>query len=108
ARLSVARSDDICARCHGGAIPRLKAWDSSTVADPFLAGRELTRFWYLSWSEAERRLHSRGQDTGSSRPQRPEPLDGRFWGDGTPLTTALEYQGMALSACYQGGHGKLR
>jgi predicted CXXCH cytochrome family protein len=39
---------------------------------------------------------------------KPEPLDGRFWGDGTPLTTALEYQGMALSACYEGGHGRLK
>ena len=34
----------------------------------------------------------------------PPPLhDGRFWGDGTPLATATEYQGMAMSACYQGG-----
>jgi predicted CXXCH cytochrome family protein len=109
ARLSVARSDDICARCHGGTMPRFKEWNRVTFADPFLAGRELKRFWDLPFSEAEMRwLQAHGEDRDSSRPKRPEPLDGRFWGDGTPLTTAVEYQGLAMSACYQGGHGELR
>ncbi len=107
ARLSVARADDICARCHSSSRPRIETWDQVTHADPFLAGRDLTRFWYVFWSEAQLQLHAQGKDSRSSRPPLPEPLDGRFWGDGTPLTTALEYQGMALSACYQGGHGKM-
>jgi len=108
ARLSVARSDDVCARCHSIPRQRFETWDPVTYADPFLAGRELTRFFSVYWSEAEKRLLDQRKGPVSSRPQRPEPLDGRFWGDGTPLTTALEYQGMALSPCYQGGHGQLR
>jgi hypothetical protein len=107
ARLSVVRADDICARCHGGDRPRLDEWNKATYADPFLAGRDLKRFWYLPFSEAEQRLMSDGYKPESSVRPPPEPLDGRFWGDGTPLTTALEYQGVALSACYQDGHGKM-
>lgn len=106
ARLPVDRADDICARCHGGTMPRLKEWDRQTFADPFLAGRDLKRFWYRPFSEAEQHLRLRGQDDLPSPPP-PGPLDGRFWGDGTPLTTALEYQGLALSACYENGRGKL-
>jgi predicted CXXCH cytochrome family protein len=106
ARLSVARSDDICAHCHGGVMPRYTEWNKLTYADPFLPGRELRRFWYLPFSEAEQHLIEQGLHATSS--PRPEPLDGRFWGDGTPLTTALEYQGMALSACYRQGHGEMR
>ncbi len=49
----------------------------------------------------------RGQDTLPSPPPRPGPLNARFWGDGTPLTTAHEWQGMAMSACYEGGHGSM-
>ncbi len=108
ARLSVTRSDDVCARCHGaGPMPRRKEWNPDTHADPFLAGRELARSHFMYWSEGDIRLYQQRKDTASIGPQRPDPLDGRFWGDGTPLTTALEYQGMALSACYQGGHGKM-
>jgi hypothetical protein len=107
ARLPVARADDVCAHCHGSPKPRPEAWNPDTHPDPFLAGRELTRFFYLYWSEADIRPRGQGPDPRASGPQRPRPTDGSFWGDGTPLTTALEYQGMALSACYQGGHGKL-
>jgi predicted CXXCH cytochrome family protein len=107
ARLSVERSDEICARCHGGTVPRYDEWNRTTCADPFLAGRDLRRFWYVSFSEAEWYLRQQGQD-GQPSPMPQGALDGRFWGDGTPLTTALEYQGLALSACYQGGRGTLR
>jgi predicted CXXCH cytochrome family protein len=89
-------------------MPRYKEWDRLTDADPFLPGRDLKQFWYLPFSEAEKVLQEQGQDTVAAPVRRPEPLDGRFWGDGTPLTTALEYQGMALSACYQDGRGGLR
>jgi predicted CXXCH cytochrome family protein len=107
ARLSVARSDDVCAHCHGGTMPRIEAWDQVTQADPFLAGLDLKRFWHMPRSEAEQRLLELGKNVDTSHPAHPGPLDGRFWGDGTPLTTALEYQGMALSKCYQGGEGKM-
>jgi predicted CXXCH cytochrome family protein len=106
AKLSVTRATDVCARCHGGLSPRLHEWDRTTHADPFLPGRDLKRFFYQGFSEAELRLRRLDQDN-IVVPPRPEPLDGRFWGDGTPLTTALEYQGMALSACYQNGHGTM-
>ena len=62
ARLSVARADDICARCHGAPIPLVEAWNQVTQADPFLAGRELSRFWFLSWSEAEMRKKAQSQN----------------------------------------------
>jgi len=109
AKLSVKRSVDVCARCHGGPIPRFEAWNQYTYADPFLAGRDLSRFWYLAWSEEEMRRHAQsqgvkllsGQGVGS------QMLDGRFWGDGTPLTTAVEYQAMTMSACYEKGQGRM-
>jgi predicted CXXCH cytochrome family protein len=109
ARLSVPRSDDVCARCHGSPKPRLEAWNPDTRADPFLAGGELARFFYLYWSESQIRPRGRPRQTVSPPPGGGHrPVDGSFWGDGTPMRTALEYQGMALSACYQGGHGELR
>jgi hypothetical protein len=105
ARLSAARADEICARCHGGISPRLETWGPSQ-ADPYLAGRDLARFWRLYWSETEMRQMQDGLD--APPPPRPNSLDCFFWSDGTPLTTAKEYQGMALAACYKGGHGTLR
>lgn len=97
-RLSVERRDEICARCHGAIVPKPEAWDRRTHRDPFIAGLELSRFNTLFWSEQEQARLAR----------QPAPThDGRFWGDGTPMTTALEYNGMALSACYQKGQGNM-
>lgn len=107
AKLSVERSADVCARCHGGGSPRVKEWNVLTGADPFLPGRDLKRFWLISFSEAEQKFRWENPEKKLPRPLPPEPLDGRYWGDGTPLTTAVEYQGMAMSACYEGGHGKM-
>jgi predicted CXXCH cytochrome family protein len=106
-RLSVARADDICGHCHGALAPKAETWDAVTVADPFNAGEDLRRFNDFFWSEAEQAVYYERKRPDPNKPLKPEPLDGRFWGDGTPLTTALEYNGMALSACYQTGHGKL-
>src|SRR5262245_36686535 len=100
ARLSVPRRDDVCARCHGTRIPRPEMWDPHTHRDPFIPGQELTRYNQVFWSEAEQAVLA-GLRPVKQKPGDPEPLDGRFWGDGTPLTTALEYNGMALSPCYE-------
>jgi predicted CXXCH cytochrome family protein len=105
-RLSVPRRDEICARCHGALVPKPKMWEPFTFRDPFIAGQELTRYNHLFWSEAEQAVLA-GHRRPADKPLRPEPTDGRFWGDGTPLTTALEYNAMALSACYQNGQGSL-
>ncbi len=106
-RLPVEAADQICAHCHGALVPRPEAWDRRTVADPYLAGQNLLGSYSFFWSEAEQALLARGRrDEAGKRPP-PAPDDGRFWGDGTPLTTAVEYQGMALSACYENGKGRL-
>lgn len=106
AELSVARRDEICARCHGALVPKAAQWDPKTHRDPFRPGQELMRFNSLFWSEAEQAVLA-GRRPRVDVPIPPEPNDGRFWGDGTPLTTALEFNGMALSACYQKGNGQL-
>jgi predicted CXXCH cytochrome family protein len=106
ARLPPARRDEICARCHGATVPRPEAWDRVRVNDPFIAGQELSRFNTLFHSEAERDYLLANKPEGP-KPIKPASNDGRFWGDGTPLTTALEYNGMAMSACYENGRGKL-
>ncbi len=104
-RLSVQRRDEICARCHGALVPKANAWPASNK-DPYLPGLELTRYNHFFWSEAEQSVLAGVRKKGEKHAGT-EPIDGRFWGDGTPLTTALEYNGMALSACYEKGKGKL-
>ncbi len=105
-RLSVQRASEICAHCHGALAPRPEAWDPRTITDPFNAGEDLTRGYAFFWSEREQERLYAGRQPDPRKPLRPGPLDGRFWGDGTPLTTAVEYQGMALSACYERGQGQ--
>jgi predicted CXXCH cytochrome family protein len=104
-RLPVPRRDEVCARCHGATVPKTEAWDPVTHKDPFIPGLDLTRFNTFFWSEAEQEALARNRPLTEAA--HPTTTDGRFWGDGTPLTTALEYNAMALSACYQGGHGTL-
>lgn len=105
-RLPVPRRDEICAHCHGAILSRPGMWDPRIQRDPFIPGQELTRHYHFFWSEAEQGVLA-GLRPPTTKPPRPQPTDGRFWPDGTPLTTALEYNGMALSACYQNGRGDL-
>jgi predicted CXXCH cytochrome family protein len=105
-RLPIVRRDEICGRCHGALVPKAPMWDAATVRDPFIPGFDLTRFNYVFSSELEQAALSRGEPRVNPPPP-PGRTDGRFWGDGTPLTTALEYNGMALSACYQKGKGTM-
>jgi predicted CXXCH cytochrome family protein len=107
ARLSVQRSDDVCAHCHGRGMMISAAWNRETYTDPYLPGGKLATFYSLFWSEADMRLQTQGPETAALPRPRPEPHDGTFWGDGTPLTTSLEYHGMAMSKCYEDGHGKM-
>jgi predicted CXXCH cytochrome family protein len=121
-RLSVERADAVCAHCHGALVPKPEAWDPISVTEPYMAGEDLKRFYSFFHSEAEQAELYGGEAipraAGALPPKGGTPArpvgapasagDGRFWGDGTPLTTALEYNGMALSACYQQGHGELR
>lgn len=103
AHLPIARRDEICARCHGALVPKASTWDSVTHRDPFIPGKELTQFNHFFWSEEEQAKLAGDPYLDKAR----APVDGRFWADGTPLTTALEYNGMALSSCYEKGNGKL-
>ena len=103
--LSVVRRDDICARCHGALVPKTQMWDPKTHRDPFVPGLDLSTFNHFFWSEREQTQLGSGKTP--QRNQKPDPRDGRFWGDGTPLTTGLEFNGMALSPCYQQGKGNL-
>lgn len=107
-RLSVERADHICAHCHGATVPRVEAWDPVTITDPFRAGDDLRKAFFLFWSEKEQReLYEKQGRREAFANGHEKQTDGRFWGDGTPLTTALEYNGMALSACYEQGRGRL-
>jgi predicted CXXCH cytochrome family protein len=108
ARLPVPRSDDVCARCHSQPIARNSKWNHETLADPFLAGAELNRTWKVSFSEHELDEHARDEHINRGIRKGTGEIDGKFWGDGTPLTTALEFQGMSLSKCYQNGQGEMR
>jgi predicted CXXCH cytochrome family protein len=105
-RLPVQRRDEVCARCHGALVPKAEMWDRTSVRDPFVPGMELTRVNHFFSSEEEQARLTRGLGKEVPPPP-PGPTDGRFWGDGTPLTTALEYTGFAMSACYQKGKGSL-
>jgi len=105
ARLSPQRSSEVCGHCHGASVPRAQAWDSQHT-DPYTAGDDIERFLFIFWSEAEQKqLYAEQQRRKPTPP--PDPLDGRFWPDGTPLTTAVEYQGMASSKCFLEGRGEL-
>lgn len=104
-KLTAQRSSEICGHCHGASVPHGDAWGPMHT-DPYTAGDDLERFLFIFWSEAEQKqLYERPQRERPPLP--PAPLDGRFWGDGTPLTTAVEYQGMALSKCFEEGRGRL-
>ncbi|MFO0796161.1 MAG: cytochrome c3 family protein [Gemmataceae bacterium] len=105
-RLPVARRDEVCGRCHGALVPKPEAWDRLTHRDPFVPGRPLEVFNHVFRSEGEQAALAAGRPKAKERPT-PDPTDGRFWGDGTPLTTALEFNGLQLSACYENGTGRL-
>ncbi len=91
-KLTKEQSILTCARCHGKMIAK-KEFDRQCLMDGdfFRAGE---------WDFVKKYdIPSRDQDKPFE-----ESADGKyFWSDGTPRTTALEYQGTLLSPCYQQG-----
>ena len=82
-----------CARCHGKMIAR-KEFDRQCLVegDFFQVGR---------WNFVDRYDHPSHDSNAAFDEQREGAY---FWSDGTPRTTALEYQGLLLSPCYQRGN----
>lgn len=89
ARLTPARSADVCGRCHG---QRITDEVDSFLAhgDPFVPGEDLSLYSAPLW-----------RDTTLN--DEPGVFAARFWTDGTPRLTAYEYQGMLLSPCSERG-----
>jgi predicted CXXCH cytochrome family protein len=89
ARLSPARSADVCGRCHG---QRLADEIGPFLAhgDPFVPGDDLALTTAPLWRDTPL-----AGDRTAFAP--------RFWADGTPRLTAYEYQGLLQSRCAQEG-----
>jgi predicted CXXCH cytochrome family protein len=85
ARMSAARSAQVCGRCHGQRITRDIA-RFYRAGDPFVPGDDLAQY-----SKPLARDTSQNGQTGLFAP--------RFWSDGTPRLTAYEYQGYLQSPC---------
>ena len=91
-KLSKVESVLSCARCHGKFLAK-KEFDHQCLTDGdfFRPGEWDTVDRY---DAPKRDVSKEFEESG----------DGKyFWSDGTPRTTALEYQGMLLSACYKEG-----
>jgi predicted CXXCH cytochrome family protein len=88
ARLSDARSLDVCGRCHGQRITD-DVESFLRAGDPFLPGEDLALYSAPLWRDTT--LHGE------------RAFEARFWADGTPRLTAYEYQGTLLSPCAQRG-----
>jgi hypothetical protein len=89
ARLSPARSADLCGRCHGQRIADDVA-PFLSHGDPFVPGDDLGLYSSPLW---------RDTPSGDDR----TAFATRFWDDGTPRLTAYEYQGLLESRCSQRG-----
>lgn len=92
ASLSQRESLLVCARCHGKMIASKKYDRECLVEGDFFRPGE--------WD------YTRHYDYPTFDPSAPfdESREGQyFWPDGTPRTTALEFQGVLASACFEGG-----
>ena len=82
----------VCARCHGKMIAR-DEFDQACLVDGD----------FFQPGDWESRNHYSMPEPGPGA-EFDESDEGRyFWADGTPRTTALEYQGLVMSPCYQQG-----
>ncbi len=91
-KLSKEESVLNCSRCHGKMIAKAE-YDREclTQGDFFEPGQ---------WEFADRYDHPQHEPGDKFD----DSVEGRyFWSDGTPRTTALEYQGVLASLCYQRG-----
>lgn len=90
--LSKERAVLMCARCHGKMVARSEFDRGCLVEGDFFDPRDAD---YSRWYDVP--ALAADQDYQ-------EQTQGKyFWSDGTPRTTALEYQGVTASACYQQG-----
>ncbi len=91
-KLSKERAVLVCARCHGKMIAKAEFDRACLVDGDFFDVRD------------ENYPKRYDHPTLDGAAQFDESKQGKyFWPDGTPRTTALEYQGVLLSACYQRG-----
>lgn len=82
----------VCSRCHGKMGAKQELDRSCLVNGDFFDPRD--------------KQYPRSYDHPSLNPDaefEEEEQGNYFWSDGTPRTTALEYQGILLSKCYQQG-----
>ncbi len=92
AKLNKEQSVLTCARCHGKMIAKAEFDRQCLVEGDFFRPGQ--------WDFVERYNYP----TRDPQTEFAEMKDGMyFWADGTPRTTALEYQGVLQSACYQRG-----
>ncbi len=92
AKLDKEQSVLTCARCHGKMIAKAEFDRQCLVEGDFFRPGQ--------WDFVERYNYP----TRDPQAEFAEMKDGMyFWADGTPRTTALEYQGVLQSACYQRG-----
>ncbi len=91
-KLSKEESVLTCARCHGKMIAKKEFDRQCLVEGDFYRSGE--------WDFVKRYdIPARDESKDFE-----ENVDGKyFWSDGTPRTTALEYQGTLLSPCYKQG-----
>lgn len=91
-KLSKERAVLVCARCHGKMIAKAEYDRACLVDGDFFDVRD----------EGYPRHYD--HPTMDNTAKFDETKEGKyFWPEGTPRTTALEYQGVLLSACYQRG-----
>lgn len=92
--LDQERSVQICGQCHGQRVAKDVTEVQRWIHDgpSYRAGDDLFASVNLVTPQT--------QIPGDSVADR---FERRFWKDGTPRLTAYEYQGLLMSACYEGG-----
>lgn len=96
--LSKEASVLVCARCHGKMIAKQQFDRQCLVEGDFFRSGQWD--FVEKYDFPDYGIHA----AAGTKSDFSETEEGRyFWRDGTPRTTALEYQGLLLSACYQQG-----
>jgi predicted CXXCH cytochrome family protein len=97
ARLDAQRASEICGQCHAYFVPRdPDAWWKSGFAASYRPGAD--------W-DAARRLLEYVPGSPEADPELSASLDSLFYPDGTIRVGGREWNGLALSACFNQGRG---